>query len=170
MFTPVSEDVIFIDLLHALLPPSIRHSAQNSREDTSQNKKRRICKSTIKDSQQTLLLKINSPNDFYPEIDKLAAKLRERGQTLQPLIVFDTANSDFIVYYDDIKYKFNHFLPALDTCFKIFFVFNLEYPECCKSVWLFIQQFFFEIASETTVRPCSNVLILMQSLRTQISQ
>lgn len=52
---------------------------------------------------------------------------------------------DVIVYFDGIYYKCNTFLHALETCFKIYMVFNIEYPKASHNVWLFIQTYFYKI-------------------------
>ncbi|XP_063039821.1 uncharacterized protein LOC134435017 isoform X2 [Engraulis encrasicolus] len=46
-------------------------------------------------------------------------------------------------------------LSAIDTCFKAFFVFNIQYPHECAQVWEFIQTV-FEIPGP--VRPCVKVM------------
>lgn len=62
-------------------------------------------------------------------------------------------------YYQHIKYKFSTFLKALDICFKIFHVFNLEYPKEGYWAWLFIQKFFFHI--DTTYDKINSKLITL---------
>jgi len=47
-------------------------------------------------------------------------------------------------------------IKAFDICFKIFHVFNVDYPIESSDVWLFIQFFFFKI---TTKYDKSNILI-----------
>lgn len=148
--------------------PSVRHCKveQNNHPSTSQvtssSKRRRVSRATIKDSQQAVLLQVNSINDFYPSIDELSLKLREKKQSLQPLIVYASQSNTFITYYDDIKYQFQSLLAAIDTCFKIFFVLNVKYPEAAKNVWIFIQKFFYEIETHERISP--DVLVLLSEL------
>lgn len=69
--------------------------------------------------------------------------------TFQPVILVigeDLSTlKEFFVYVDGTILKCSTFLSALDTCFKIFHIFNLEYPCHCQRVYLFIQKFIFSI-------------------------
>lgn len=49
-----------------------------------------------------------------------------------------------IVIINNIKYKLETPLKALDTCFKAFFTLNYKYPPESEQVWAFIQKFFFQ--------------------------
>lgn len=155
----IDSDIYTALLLHALLPPNITHF--NTEQGSS---KKKITKSTIKDSQDSFLIRIASINNFNNSIDKQANNLKNKKLTLQPLIVYNSGEKEYYVYFDDIKYKFNSFLPALDCCFKLFYVLNLKYPECSKSVWIFIQKYLFGIDSTKSERICPNVLCLIRNL------
>lgn len=61
-----------------------------------------------------------------------------------------------LIYFDNIKYKMFSALKAYDMCFKIFHVFNVEYPIESNDVWLYIQTFFYNIKTKYDK---SNVLI-----------
>lgn len=50
---------------------------------------------------------------------------------------------EIIVFFDFIKYKLFSIVSAIDVCFKIFHIFNLEYPVQSSIVWLFIQKYFY---------------------------
>lgn len=67
-------------LLHALLPPTIKHTVKK-------DKKKLIVKSTIKDSQDSFFLHVTVLNDFERKIDSYKNILVSRNETLQPLIV-----------------------------------------------------------------------------------
>ncbi|KAF0706912.1 Uncharacterized protein FWK35_00032358, partial [Aphis craccivora] len=47
-----------------------------------------------------------------------------------------------------LKSQSNNIQPSIDVCFKIFHVFNLEYPIECSNVWLFLQVYFYEISTK----------------------
>lgn len=49
------------------------------------------------------------------------------------------------VYYADIFYKTDNIVIGLDICFKLFHVLDLEYPDECKNVWMFLQDFIYDI-------------------------
>lgn len=62
------------------------------------------------------------------------------GTPLQP--------KEIIVYFDTIKYKVFTVLRAIDVCFKIIHLFNLEYPVESCAVWLFIQKYLYNIKTK----------------------
>ena len=41
-------------------------------------------------------------------------------------------------------------LDAFDKLFKIFFIFNLNYPDVLKSFYLFVEQFVYKLPTNTT--------------------
>jgi hypothetical protein len=158
--TDVTCNVIVALLMHSLLPPTVKHTIKN-------NNKKLIVKSTIKDSQDSFFLHVTVNNDFERKIDVYRNTLISRNETLQPIIIGVGSNlltlTEFIVFYDNIKYKFSNFIAAFDCCFKIFHVLDLQYPKDSYSFWIFIQKFFFDIKSaDDNVTP--NVLCLIQDL------
>lgn len=72
----------------------------------------------------------------------MKAKALNEGTPLQPKVFVIGTLDECIgcVIVDNIKYIFNEPLEAVDTCFKIFWVLNLEYPSECNHCWLFIQK------------------------------
>lgn len=97
------------------------------------------------------------------EVETHILNMKNKKNPIQPfLIVIGESllkSSQFLIYFDNIKYKFKTFLKALDTCFKIFFVFNLDYPPNSKAVWIFIQFFFYKISTNINIFPDVKVLI-----------
>lgn len=161
MFSDCCSDTIVALVLHSLLPPTVKHAVK------ADNNKKQIIKSTIKDSQDSFFIHVNVINDFDRKIDIYRNILINRKETLQPLIVGIGNDlltlTEFIVFYDDIKYKFTNFIAALDCCFKIFYVLNLRHPKDSYNFWLFIQKYFYEIElPEDKVSP--SVLCLIQDL------
>lgn len=69
-------------------------------------------------------------------------------QTVQPFIIIvgptlrDIEN--YYVVVDDILYKLNNILQAVDICFKIFMVLDAQYPTECEQIWLFLQQYIYK--------------------------
>ena len=63
--------------------------------------------------------------------------LGERGNPSQVYLVFERRT-----------YPFKTVIKAIDVCFKIFYVFDIDYPSQCKSTWQFIQQCLYEIRDE----------------------
>lgn len=75
---------------------------------------------------------------------KRATKLRE---TVQPYIIAVglqiTAIEAFYIVIDDIMYKMENVLKAIDILYKIFQILNVKYPSACEQVWLFIQRYIY---------------------------
>ena len=67
---------------------------------------------------------------------------------LQPLIVIEGQILDskaFYVVVDDIKYSTNSMLDAIDLIFKIFYVFDCQYPNDSRNLWELIQRVIYGI-------------------------
>lgn len=75
---------------------------------------------------------------------KTAANL---GITLQPFIITvgpsNTDISDIFISVDNTLYKVLSVLKAIDLCFKIFQVFDLEYPIESAHIWLLFQRILY---------------------------
>lgn len=73
-----------------------------------------------------------------------ATKLKE---TVQPYIIAVgpqlTAIEAFYIIIDDIMYKMENVLKAVDTLYKIFQVLKVKYPPACEQVWLFVQKYIY---------------------------
>lgn len=96
-------------------------------------------------------------NDIHVQIQVQIDDCYKNNQSLHPLIcVVSTSGDDitkeYFVYYFDTFYKFSNIVKALDTCFKIFHTFNLQYPLRCVLVWTFFQKFIYEIQCSTDVK------------------
>lgn len=104
-------------------------------------------KHSIVDSQESFAIIADSQNELEAKITLL--KLQNRCIQPRLLVVGDIGNVQSIsVYFDDIKYPFLTTLNAIDLLFKIFFVFNLEYPEESDIFYNFLQEFFYEIPTK----------------------
>lgn len=74
-----------------------------------------------------------------------AAKLKD---TVQPYIIavgpqLTTVEAVYIVI-DDVMYKVENILKAVDILYKIFQVLDMKYPIGCEQIWLFIQIYIYE--------------------------
>lgn len=79
-------------------------------------------------------------------IDKTRAYLHENKLCLQPFIVAvgsEEMVSHFFVVLDTAKYRFESVVTAVDFCYKLHFVLNLEYSPFCVQVWTFVQKYFY---------------------------
>lgn len=68
--------------------------------------------------------------------------------TLQPYIVILGSLSEVketYVQVDDILYKTNSTLEAIDVCFKTFHVFQVSYPLMSEHLWMLIQKGIYNV-------------------------
>jgi len=97
-------------------------------------------------------------------MDAMLQTISNKGP-IQPCVLVIGSLMDLkqiIIYFDIIKYKIFSTIKAYDMCFKIFHVFNVEYPIKSNDVWLFIQTFFYNIKIKYDE---SNVLIKQISVK-----
>lgn len=133
-----SKNSIVLYLLHALFSPPTKKTYINSDGNKC------MIKFSIKDSQNSYVIVANTALELE---EKLKAR-KSSNNPIQPclLIVGTIINpSEIMVYFDELKYKFFSIVKAIDLCFKIYHVFNLEYPLESINVWLFIQRYFYNI-------------------------
>lgn len=74
------------------------------------------------------------------------------GLTVQPYVAIVGNSNDTIGYYtviNDIYYKLETPIKALDICFKSFHSLNLQYPQEAEQIWWFIQDYFFKITDKS---------------------
>ncbi|XP_070073729.1 uncharacterized protein [Drosophila takahashii] len=128
-------------ILHSVLVPTARRIIKKP------NNKKIGVKVTIADSRNSFYIQFATSGELETAIqDQIDIQLKNKD-CLQPIIcgigpsVLEA--NEFFVYFADIFYKFESIIAAVEACFKIFYVLNLKYPESCKLVWLFIQEFFF---------------------------
>lgn len=120
-------------------------------------------KYSISDSQQSYILIAQTA----AELEALLNSKKGNGNNIQPcLLIVGTISepSQIMVYFDNIKYKVFSVVRAIDICFKIFHVFNLEYPIQSLNVWLFIQKLYFNISSKYD-KPCPLVNQIISELK-----
>lgn len=58
----------------------------------------------------------------------------------------------FYVYYDNIRYKFSTFLPAIDVCMKTYFIFRIKYPVSSEMFWSFVAEYFFKLKESSNAK------------------
>lgn len=133
-----ARNFLIASLLNSIIIPTARYT------ESKQQKK-----VTIKEGMTSFILHIEDASILEEEVYNLKERFASEKNTLQPIIIavgISTSKlSNFYVYLDGVKLKFSSFLSALDSCFKIFHIFNLKYPRCCSGVWLFVQKFLYEI-------------------------
>lgn len=135
-----SVDFNLFTLINAVILPTARF------RDNTGNAKR---KATIKDAEESFTIYLTSINNYEITLNKLVEKYYAAKLTIQPFIIVVGESKykveSFYVYFNRTLYKTNSYIEAVDLCFKIFFVFKIEYPEVSKGCWTFIQKYFFEL-------------------------
>lgn len=110
---------------------------------------KKICtRFSIRDSQRSFIIDGNTVAGCEEEL----LKKYETKTQIQPLILISGSilePKEIVIYFEGIKYRIHSALKAIDICFKIFFVFNLEYPKESLLVWSFIQKYFYNIFTNT---------------------
>ncbi|XP_075170504.1 uncharacterized protein LOC142242899 [Haematobia irritans] len=120
---------------------------------------------SIRDSQESFIF---ISQTLQEQEDRLQF-LKKRGEPIQPFILAIGNRKMFniekyYVYLDAQLLEVNTFCRALDICFKVFHIFNVEYPEACYPFWVFIEKFFYNIADGKKGFP--KVLSLIHELST----
>lgn len=112
--------------------------------------KRQTTKYTIQDSQQSFLYLAKTSH----EIKEWIYFLKSKKTAIQPFVfaIGDdiTSIKEIYTYFDGIKYKFFNIIRAVDICFKIFYMFNLNFPEESVMVWSFIETYFYKMKPSST--------------------
>lgn len=127
--------------LHAMLAPSSKKVTRD------ENGKKSYIKYSIKDSQETFMVFGESVEAMQAHIEKL----RNLGHPIQPFILVIGSifyQREILVYFDSILYKLHSILRAVEVCYKLFHLFNLQYPIESDIVWLFIQKYLFCFSSK----------------------
>lgn len=155
------QDYIFTILLNSVLLPSARFSADGNTKK----------KATIKDANESFVLQLTTISDYSRRIKELIGKYYYNKLTVQPFVIVVGDSVDdlktFYIYFDETLYKLNSFIESLDTCFKIFHVFNLKYPKICEMPWMFIQKYFYELDSKFDAKS-SNLTSLLTHMNEKI--
>nr|XP_012215648.1 PREDICTED: uncharacterized protein LOC105668052 [Linepithema humile] len=104
---------------------------------------------SVAEAKQTFLLHIYIPGDLNRQIKIHTEWLANRGQNLQPTLIFVgptlTNITASYVQIDNVRYELRTPLKALDTCFKAFHALDAAYQEECQAIWLFIQKYFYDL-------------------------
>lgn len=121
---------------------------------------------TMKDSQESFIFVGQTLQQLEDHIDHL----KKRKENIQPFILaladqHFSKFENFFIYLDEVKIEFSNLLRCIDICFKIFHLFNLEYPKASSVFWTFIEMFFYKLPKSTT-KKSSKVSIILEELRT----
>lgn len=90
------------------------------------------------------LIILQNVNDLNNIKNQKVEKAFSLGLTVQPYIVIVDNTISYTVV-NDLLFKLETPIKALDICFKAFHTLNLEYPKEAEQVWHFISEYFFGI-------------------------
>ncbi|VEN56638.1 unnamed protein product [Callosobruchus maculatus] len=123
--------------VHGYLVPAAKFCSKNITGKTTHTKY------TIKDSQESFLFCAKTQQEAEEHITNLKA----RKSVIPPFLLCmgeDISNvANICVYFDDIFYSFYDIIKAVDICFKMIYIFNLEFPQESKMFWNFIEKAFY---------------------------
>lgn len=126
--------------IHHLFPPQ-----QKIKTDSTGAKYRK--KFSILDSQNSFVVLADSEEEMEAKIKLLELQ----GRNIQPMLLivgdFQEIKSIFI-YFNRNRYPFLKIRNAFDTLFKMFFVFDLKYPDESEIFYTFFQIFFYGISTK----------------------
>lgn len=109
------------------------------------------------------LVRFQTDNNVQVSIDKQIDFMKKNKLTLQPYVIAVGSLEEvthFFVVLNDIKYKFQSIVMAIDFCFKLFFVLNLKYSVFCDQIWTFIQKYFYQISTKFDVNSTAVIAAL----------
>jgi hypothetical protein len=147
--------------LNALITPNDRFTVQVAGVSKQY-------KHTISQAQQSFIQLISKTGDLNVKLSEIQEQYTAYNWKLQPMIFVvgkDLLNieSSYAVY-DGIFYKCEKFIDALDMCYKMYRLFNLDYQKASTLMWLFIQNYFYDM-KEVNDRKSSKINILIQNLK-----
>ncbi|CAG9764339.1 unnamed protein product [Ceutorhynchus assimilis] len=131
--TTDSKNSIKLYLLSSLLPSKARTKLKNKKQ----------WKPSIAETRDAICVHANTPEDV-DELKNLRVDIMsEKGLTVQPYIILIGPNlgniTSSLVIINEIQYKCNTVLEALDFCFKAYQVLEAKYPFEAEHLWYLIQ-------------------------------
>lgn len=122
--------------------------------------------SSTKKSLEKILVQAEPGAKVQDIVDEISKK-DVANKNFNPTIIYynndDHIPYKFYVVVNDVMYETQNIVTAVDIFFKIYFVFNLQYPDECKNLLVFIQGFFYNIYLEGDFRS-SKLLDLMTDI------
>lgn len=100
---------------------------------------------------QNFILHIEEERQLQEQQQKRQEKYLDLGLTIQPYIIvagpLKKITSRYVVV-DNIVYEMPNIIKTVDTCFKIIWALNLEYPIECLPIWQFLQRVIYTFSEK----------------------
>ncbi|XP_059222247.1 uncharacterized protein LOC106085717 isoform X2 [Stomoxys calcitrans] len=139
----VNNCVIFY-AIHFIIKPT----ARNITHDPVTNE-RKNAKVTMQESRNSFMILCQTQKELLSVIVQMKSDSDCNNEAFPPIIgcVGDSIYqiTQYYVFYDDVCYEFGDILSCIDAAFKIFQILKIPFPKQCKSVWYFIQDYFFDM-------------------------
>lgn len=126
-------------------------------------KKKRISAAEVR---QSFILHVEEQRQVLEERLKRHDRYKSLGLTIQPYMIVAGPLKNIIARYvvvDDILYELPNICKTVDTCFKIIWALNLEYPSECLPIWQFLERAIYKFSANVISknRVSSSVLSLL---------
>lgn len=121
--------------------------------------------STTKQFLESILIQAEHGETIKDLVEKLS-KEAATSNTFSPTIIYYVNDENiphkFYVCVNDLMYETETAVTAIDILFKIFYVFDLAYPDKCTNLLTFIQHFFYNIYYECDFRSSKLMNLMIQ--------
>lgn len=100
--------------------------------------------------------------ELNEKITKRREKLKSYALTVQPfgVVIGDLTSPNYIIVVDEVEYKVETGIRALELLFKLFHGLDIEYPVEATHVWEFIQEAVFKIKNkQNRISPSTSSLL-----------
>ncbi|KAJ8937040.1 hypothetical protein NQ314_012063, partial [Rhamnusium bicolor] len=110
--------------------------------------------------QESFFSHVQNIAELHERIEARNEKLKKFGLTVQPfaVIVGDLSHPTYIIVVDEVQYKVDTGIRALELLFKLFHGLDIEYPPESEHIWLFIEELVFKLKPRKTSPSTSTVL------------
>lgn len=144
----------------SLLPTLIQHNIP-------QHKDTKNWKISATEKAQAFFENIEKHEDLQNLILSKGEKYKKYNLKSQPYIVvcgtFQNITCQHVVI-DNVTYDCDNPADALDLCYKLFFVLNLNYTHACPHVWSFVQRHLYKMNKERKLVQAGKISNLISKL------
>lgn len=112
---------------------------------------------TTKDSQEAFIMECAS-QAVYKEVFNAKVSNESGMPPFITIIGSIWEPQEILVDFENITYKLNSLVKAIDVCMKAYHLFNIEYSPAARLMWQFINKYFYQLPGDT-VYPAVHMLI-----------
>lgn len=135
-------------MIHALLLPTT----------STQGSDKTMKKYSVHESRNAFMVFYETDTAYVESLNAI-----RNVQSIPPMIniigdVFSPKKA--YVDYDNVRYEFHSLAKAIDIAFKAYFTLMYVYPKACQAVWIFINQYFYDLEDEESKPSAANGLLM----------